>query len=127
MDKITRKMGFPVGSATLMDKVGIDVAAKISEYLGKELGSRLGDSAAMVSILKEMVSKGMLGKFHLIFFGSTNLEKICPGLPQHRENRECGCSFFQTGKTQRICQKILILFLDREFTSNTEIFLSLKN
>ena len=78
MDKITKKMGFPVGSATLMDKVGIDVAAKISEYLGKELGSRLGDSVAMVSILKEMVSKGMLGKFHLkIFriFGSTNFEK----------------------------------------------------
>ena len=62
MDKMTKKMGFPVGSATLMDKVGIDVAAKISEYLGKELGTRLGDSTAMVSILKEMVSKGMLGK-----------------------------------------------------------------
>ena len=62
MNKLTKKMGFPVGSATLMDKVGIDVAAKISEYLGKEFGSRLGDSAAMVSILKEMVSKGMLGK-----------------------------------------------------------------
>ena len=66
MDKITKKMGFPVGSATLMDKVGIDVAAKISEYLGKELGSRLGDSAAMVSILKEMVSKGMLGRFQCL-------------------------------------------------------------
>ena len=69
MDKLTKKMGFPVGSATLIDKVGIDVAAKISEYLGKEFGSRLGDSQAMVSILKEMVSKGMLGMYDLIYWG----------------------------------------------------------
>ena len=29
------------------------------------------------------------------------------GLPRHRENREFGGPFFQTGKTRRICQKIL--------------------
>ena len=29
------------------------------------------------------------------------------GLPRHRENREFGGPFFQTGKTQGICQKIL--------------------
>ena len=34
------------------------------------------------------------------------------GLPRHRENREFGCAFFQTGKTQGICQK----YLKYEFT-----------
>ena len=29
------------------------------------------------------------------------------GWPRHRENREFGSYFFQTGKTQGICQKIL--------------------
>ena len=29
------------------------------------------------------------------------------GLPRHRENREFGGPFFQTGKTQGICQKTL--------------------
>ena len=29
------------------------------------------------------------------------------GLPRHRENREFGSPFFQTGKTQGICQNIL--------------------
>ena len=29
------------------------------------------------------------------------------GLPRHRENREFGSAFFQTGKTQGICQMIL--------------------
>ena len=29
------------------------------------------------------------------------------GFPRHRENREFGSPFFQTGKTQGICQKIL--------------------
>ncbi len=72
MDQVTKKMGFPVGSATLMDKVGIDVAAKISEYLGKEFGSRMGDSNAMVSILKEMVAQGMLGKSHGTFAKNAN-------------------------------------------------------
>ena len=28
------------------------------------------------------------------------------GLPRHRENREFGSSFFQTGKTQGICKKL---------------------
>ena len=30
-----------------------------------------------------------------------------PGLPRHKETREFGGPFFQTGKTQGICQKIL--------------------
>ena len=33
--------------------------------------------------------------------------RTLPGLPRHRETREFGSPFFQTGKTQGICQKIL--------------------
>ncbi len=62
MDKFTKKMGFPVGSATLFDEVGIDVGAHISEYLGKALGDRMGDTTAMVEILKAFVANGILGK-----------------------------------------------------------------
>ena len=36
-----------------------------------------------------------------------NLSDIFTGWPRHRENREFGSYFFQTGKTQGICQKIL--------------------
>ena len=39
---------------------------------------------------------------------SLNLGIICvglTGLPRLRENMKFGCSFFQTGKTQRICLK----------------------
>ncbi len=61
MNRLTKKIGFPVGSATLIDKVGIDVAAKISEYLGKEFGARMGDWEAQSAILKEMVANGWLG------------------------------------------------------------------
>ena len=32
---------------------------------------------------------------------------VSSGLPRHRENREFGGPFFQTGKTQGICQKTL--------------------
>ena len=42
-----------------------------------------------------------LGRFLLISRIST-CDGI-PGLPRHRENREFGSPFFQTGKTQGIC------------------------
>ena len=47
---------------------------------------------------KYCTSKGLI---------STVLLFTYTGWPRHRENRECGCLFFQTGKTQGICQKIL--------------------
>jgi len=62
MDRITKQMGFPVGSATLFDEVGIDVGAHIAEYLGGVFGERLGDSQEMTDILKEFVAGGMLGR-----------------------------------------------------------------
>ena len=40
MDKALMDFGFPVGPITLLDEVGIDVGAKISPILEKELGER---------------------------------------------------------------------------------------
>ena len=49
------------------------------------------------------------------------------GWPQHRENREFGCSFFQTGKTQGICQKIFkIWFYTGNLTRTQGKFWSFK-
>ena len=42
------------------------------------------------------------------------------GLPQHRKNEEFGSPFFQSRKTQGICQKYLKKFLHREFATNTD-------
>ena len=39
------------------------------------------------------------------FNGTAPVSIGLPGLSQHRENREFGSPFFQTGKTQGICQK----------------------
>jgi len=62
MNTMTKKMGFPVGLATLFDEVGVDVGAHIAEYLGGVYGDRMGDPQAMINILKEFVANGLLGR-----------------------------------------------------------------
>ncbi|ESN91955.1 hypothetical protein HELRODRAFT_194454 [Helobdella robusta] len=62
LDQATVKMGFPVGSVTLMDEVGIDVAAHISAYLADALGDRLGLNKQDAILFNEMVNKGFLGR-----------------------------------------------------------------
>ena len=61
LDKKTKAIGFPVGSATLIDEVGIDVAAHIAEYISGVFGPRFGFAQPETALLKDMVAQGFLG------------------------------------------------------------------
>ncbi|KAK1116836.1 hypothetical protein K0M31_018000 [Melipona bicolor] len=60
LDSMCKKFGFPVGTATLIDEVGIDVGVHIAIHLGKVLGERFrsGD----VNMFNDMIQAGFLGR-----------------------------------------------------------------
>ena len=60
LDKMCKKMGFPVGLVTLLDEVGLDTGAHIQAYLKPIFGNRLSphDSAAH----EHLVSQGFKGR-----------------------------------------------------------------
>lgn len=60
MDKRSKQFGFPVGCITLVDEVGIDVAAHIAVHLGTIFKDRM--KGGSVDLLNDMVSRGFLGR-----------------------------------------------------------------
>ena len=65
VDNLVRKFGFPVGSVTLMDEVGIDVGMHVSNTLSPHFGEKL--LAGDPEMIKALVDAGLLGKFILLF------------------------------------------------------------
>ncbi|CAF1292613.1 unnamed protein product [Adineta ricciae] len=61
IDKATKKFGFPVGSATLFDEVGIDVAAHIARDMQSVFGERLADKS-MPALFQDLVSNNLHGR-----------------------------------------------------------------
>ena len=60
IDKLATGFGFPVGIATLLDEVGIDVAVHVSTYLGGVFGDRF--AGGNVEVLRRLVDSGCAGR-----------------------------------------------------------------
>merc|ERR1719474_2359277 len=60
MDKLSKGAGFPVGIATLIDEVGIDVAAHVAEDLQKAYGERF--KGGNPEVLKGLVEANSMGR-----------------------------------------------------------------
>ena len=76
-----------MGSATLLDEVGVDIGSHIGEYLGRVFKDRWGDPEVEISFLQEMVATGALGELDGLWwlrslFFSLRRILLCLGVTQ---------------------------------------------
>ncbi|MEZ9595349.1 fatty acid oxidation complex subunit alpha FadJ [Shewanella sp. 10N.261.52.F9] len=76
LDKALVKFGFPVGPMTLLDEVGIDVGAKISPILEKELGERFKAPAAFDKLLADDRKGRKNGKGFYLYGGKKKAKQV---------------------------------------------------
>lgn len=127
LDALTTSFGFPVGAATLIDEVGIDVAAHVAEDLGKAFGSRFG--GGNVEVLKTMVDMGIKGAAasenssltvhtHRVFVFMFCCYFSCS---QGRKSGK-GCYVYQPGmKTREVNQEIADILEKYKMTPNPTV------
>ncbi|XP_030838580.1 trifunctional enzyme subunit alpha, mitochondrial [Strongylocentrotus purpuratus] len=81
LDKASTSFGFPVGTATLADEVGLDVASHIAKDLGQKFGERFGGGDPQV--LHDMVQAGYMGrksgKGCFVYSGSSKNREVNEG------------------------------------------------
>ena len=58
IDRVMTRYGFPVGPVTLLDEVGLDVAAKAGDVMHAAFGDRLAPSA----LIAKLIADGRMGR-----------------------------------------------------------------
>jgi enoyl-CoA hydratase/long-chain 3-hydroxyacyl-CoA dehydrogenase len=61
IDKLSKSMGFPVGGATLMDEVGMDVGMHTGEFMRSVMGDRFSNNET-IAVGREIIAKGFFGR-----------------------------------------------------------------
>ncbi|CAJ0595189.1 unnamed protein product [Cylicocyclus nassatus] len=85
IDKLSRRFGFPVGTATLSDEVGLDVAEHVAKFLGDALGPRVRGGSS--DVLSDLVTAGFRGR------------KSKKGIYSYQEDIPFPLSLIQRGKS----------------------------
>lgn len=62
IDKAMLDLGMPMGPATLLDQVGLDIVASVSDSMFKAYGERMSRPGEAVDVIGWLTAKGQLGK-----------------------------------------------------------------
>jgi len=97
VDKALKSYGFPVGPLSLVDEVGVEVAASVAKNLKGDLGVRVG--ASDPKLLDEVVASGMLGrkaeKGMFLYPGGKSSKEVNPAM-------EALIQKYRSGRNQQV-------------------------
>jgi 3-hydroxyacyl-CoA dehydrogenase len=62
IDKAMLDLGMPMGPATLLDQVGLDIVASVSDSMGKAYGERMARPDETADVIGWLIKEGRLGK-----------------------------------------------------------------